>query len=378
MLYGRQVSTVAWPRCGLRCYFRGITPLSASIRIPNALCNPSALHGCTARYAQARSASIWTIFKSWQQQETGLPIYSKNAKSRPNFDPSMSPLRAILPGGGGGSVSPATKEGFGAFGCSYTRISSDQRKDDEDLDIASIEALIEERIDARREHNFELADAKREELKRNYGVYLDDRGRTWSTEPFVLGGNFDKSSRLTERFGPQGHDYKLCADAGRSISPLSEDDIHKLIAERLWCKLNREFERADAIKVELTVKEVAIDDIRRMWRSDGLRIYTAEGHNNKLNYTYAPDAGPSQSTMNNEDVVKLLAARQECRYNRDFVGADLLLADLREARVQVDDENRLWRADGKPFRSENRDGHNDEDLFGETETYHGDKGSDFR
>jgi cysteinyl-tRNA synthetase len=194
---------------------------------------------------------------------------------------------------------------------------------------------------------------------------------------FSVRGN-DISSGIIERFGPNEHDYKLCDDAGPSISPLSDDEIHNLIAERLRCKLNRDFERADEIKVDLLAKDVAIDDLNRMWRADGVRIFVAKGRNSKLDYTYAPDAGPSQATMTDEEVAKLLADRQKCRFNYDFDDADLIRSDLWEAGVQIDDKNRLWRADGKSFRNENRDGHNDEDLFGEAETYHGDKGSGFR
>jgi cysteinyl-tRNA synthetase len=142
--------------------------------------------------------------------------------------------------------------------------------------------------------------------------------------------------------------------------------------------LTREFERADEIKMDLMEKEVAIDDLNRMWRADGVRVFVAEGRNSKLDYTYAPNAGPSQATMTDEEVVKLLADRQECRYNRDFDEADRIHDDLLEAGVQIDDENRLWRADGISFRDENRDGYNDKDLFGEAEVYHGDKGRGFR
>jgi cysteinyl-tRNA synthetase len=202
-------------------------------------------------------------------------------------------------------------------------------------------------------------------------------GPHFSSTLFSGQGN-GSSSRLTERFGPNGYDYKLCDDAGPSISPLSDDEIYELIAERLECKLNRDFERANEIKKDLMEKEVALDDINRMWRADGVRIFVGKGRNNKLDYNHAPDAGPSQATMTDEEVAKLLAELQECRYNRDFDQADRIRDDLLEAGVQIDYKNRLWRADGKSFRNENRDGHNEEDLFGKAETYHGDEGSGFR
>jgi hypothetical protein len=382
MLYVRQVSAVAWPRCSSRCYCCVITPLCASIRIPNSRSNLSSSEVFLPLFGQlpqnqARYASIWTIFKSWQQQETFLPIYSKKkAKSTPKVNPSMSPLRAIKPGGGGGPVMGATKEGFGVFGCTYSRRADDRKSDNEDLDIASIEALIEERNDARLEHNFVRSDAIRDELKKIHGVYLNDRERTWGANTSVAAGYLGNLSRMTRQFGPNGHDYQLCEDAGPPISPLSEDEIHNLIAERLWCRLKGEFVRADEIKVELVAKDVAIDDLKKVWRADGVGF----GRSTKLKhtYTYAPDAGPSQADLTDEEVVALLAKRQKYRYKNEFEAADFIGIDLSDAGVQIDDKNRLWRADGKSFPDENQDGYNIEDLFGDDEVYRGGKGSGFR
>jgi hypothetical protein len=381
MLYGRQISAVAWPRYCDRWYCRGNAPLSVSIRIPNSHSNPSSSEVFLPLFGQlhqnqARYASIWTIFKSWQQQETILPIYSKKkAKSRPKVNPSMSPLRTIKPGGGGGPVTGATKEGFRVFGCTYSRRVDDRRSDNEDFDIASIEALIEERNDARRERNFERSDAIRDELKKIHGVYLNDRERTWGANTPVAAGYLGDLSRMTRQFGPTGHNYQLCEDAGPSISPLSENEIHNLIAERLWCRLKGEYVRADDIKVELMAKDVAIDDLKKVWRADGVGFESSTKL--KHTYTYAPDAGPSQADLTDEEVVELLADRQKCRDNHEFDDADLIRSNLFEAGVQIDDKNRWWRADGKSFRSENRDGGNDEGLFGEAKVYHGDKGTGF-
>jgi hypothetical protein len=367
LMYSRKVCASAWPRCGDR-WSRGILPVVGPTNFPFSLSISSSWDGSSLRFGQiqhnqVRCASIRTIFKLWQQQEIVLPIYSKKVKPDPNFDPWAPPASAIPPRGGGGFVSDEAKKRVASFGCSYQRHANDQRKDDEDLDIDAIEALIEERNEAKRERNFEHADAIRDDLKSMHGVYLNDRERTWGTNASIIGGYLGSSPRIPEQFGPTGHDYQLCDDAGPSISPLSDDEIHKLIAERLRCKLNRDFQRADEIKEELVAKDVAIDDSSKMWRADGVRIYFAGGRNKKFDYSYAPDAGPSRATMTDDEVSKLLAERQECRYNRDFDGADSILTDLEDAGVQIDDANRMWRADGKSFGS---DGYgNDEDGDGD-------------
>jgi hypothetical protein len=299
---------------------------------------------------QVRCASIRTIFKLWQEQETVLPIYSKKNKPDPDFDPWAPPPNAIPPRGGGGFVSDEAKDRVASFGCSYSRHASDRGKDNEDLDIDSIEGLIEERNDAKRVRDFDRADTIRDDLRKIHGVFLNDRERTWAT-----------NSSVTSGFGPTGHVYQLCDDAGPSISPLSDDEIHKLIAERWQCKLNRDFARADELRKELETNDVSIDDANKLWRSDGVRIFFSVGRNKKFEYTYAPDAGPSEADLTDEEVAKLLAERQDCRFNRDFNAADRIRADLEGAGVQIDDENRMWRADGKPFSSDSRGGYNDDE-----------------
>jgi hypothetical protein len=371
-MYGRKIPVVAWLRYGDR-WSRGIIPLDASARLPTLLSNSLSF----GQQNQVRGASIRTFFKLWQEQETNLPIYSKKSKSDPDFDSWAPPPSAIPPRGGGGFVSHESKNRAASFGCSYSRHPSDQGKDNKDLDILSIEGLIEERNDARKEHNFDRADAIRDALKNIHGVFLNDSERIWGTYASVT-GYLGHSPRMPEQFGPTGHDYQLCDDAGPSISPLSDDKIHKLISERLQCKLNRDFARADEIKKELDTNDVSIDDSNKLWRSDGVRIYFAGGRNKKFEYTYAPDAGPSEADMTDEEVVKLLAERQDCRLNRDFEEADRIRDDLEGAGVQIDDVNRMWRADGNPFSSEPWDGSNTNEVLGDTQVYRGDKGKGLR
>jgi cysteinyl-tRNA synthetase len=299
----------------------------------------------------AHYASICDFFKLWQQQVAVLPVYSKTIKPNPTGQMVAS--------------SWTIRRNASSFvGCSYTRHTNDQKKDNEDLDIEAIEALIEERNNAKRERNFARADAIRNDLNRIHGVYLRDRERLWSTDADSFLGYLGSSARMLKKFGPTGHDYQLCDDAGPSISPLSNDEIHNLIAERLHCKLNRKFYRADEIKQELVAKDVAIDDHNKLWRADGVRIDFAGGRSASFAYTYAPDAGPSRATMTDDEVVSLLADRQECRHSRNFHGADCIRIDLLEAGVEIDDENRMWRADGKSFKSESQGRHNEDMEYG--------------
>ena len=143
------------------------------------------------------------------------------------------------------------------------------------------------------------------------------------------------------------HDYFPYAEAGLSISTLDEDSIHQLIAERLQCRINRDFDRADAIQQKLNDAHVHLDDLRKLWRCDGKRF----PHDGK-EYTYATNAGPIISGMPEEKITQLIRERFCCRISRDFETADQIQATLLDAGVFVNDNDRTWRADGESFSGE--------------------------
>jgi cysteinyl-tRNA synthetase len=49
----------------------------------------------------------------------------------------------------------------------------------------------------------------------------------------------------------------------------SEPEIHELIAERLQCKMSRDFNTADAIQADLIAAGVYVHDGLKEWRADG-------------------------------------------------------------------------------------------------------------
>ena len=63
-----------------------------------------------------------------------------------------------------------------------------------------------------------------------------------------------------------GHDYSR-GDSGPL--PMDEQEIHRKLADRLQCKLSRDFDRADAIRDELKSQGIEIYDKEKMWKSTG-------------------------------------------------------------------------------------------------------------
>jgi len=234
-------------------------------------------------------------------------------------------------GGGGGSGrwqnnsnggtrtkrgAPSAATAAGAIGHDYQR---DYNVDNSNVDEGAVHALISERLQARKTGQFEVADAIRDQLLQEHGVQIKDKERLWRTGCSTSGsgqrwggnnsnqrggrgggggrgrdgggrgrgynvdgdgngdvfddrrgGRRDRGGRRQQNFGPNGHDYCLSSDAGPNQSALSEQDIHDMLAERLQCKLARNFRVADAIQNELYQNGVFVHDGMKEWRADGI------------------------------------------------------------------------------------------------------------
>ena len=193
----------------------------------------------------------------------------------------------------------------------------------------AVHELIAQRNQARRRREFDLADDIRNELLQKHGVALMDRERMWRTGASdsgsggggrwgaARGGGRDGGGRgdrnnnswgrddSNERggrgggrdrfqprggrdggrggrgppqdFGPNGHDYELSQDAGPNQSNLSEEKINELLAQRLQCKLVRNFRQADEIQNELFHHGVFVHDGNKEWRADGVGFGNSGG-----------------------------------------------------------------------------------------------------
>lgn len=247
----------------------------------------------------------------------------------------------------------------------YTR---DTSRDLSNIDENAVVDLLNQRTEAKKIGDFDTADAIRDKLLNEYAVGVNDREKTWRTgcsasgsgQRFGGGGrnargrggegrrDRDSKPRKPRDFGPRGHDYSLSEDAGANASQLSEDEIHNLLAERLQAKMNRNFQLADSIQMELIDAGVFVHDGMKEWRADGVPYgsfqngrgpgRTAGSRNDQTsNYTKSPYSadviGASESVVD-----ALVQERLKFKMNRDFDKADAIREGLRtKFNVLIDD-----------------------------------------
>ena len=304
------------------------------------------------------------------------------------------------------------------------RGSDYHRSEDDTVPLAHLSeddvvSLLDRRCLARTAGDYATADAIKAELSNEFGIEVQDRTREWRAD-----GNVDAwRSSPRQHFGSKGHDYRRASDdhsgelGSRSHSNdrrfgaaeirhseidievarspdteeeeqilasgdeevvclLSERDIDTLLADRLQAKIRRDFERADAIRSDLRLNGVDVDDRAKLWRADGhtfaslrfaagrrsrqLASSTSEGSSDRWTGTrrVAGDfsgrrhdyiRSPDDASDNGDDqqIDALLSERLAAKMSRDFATADSIQNVLSEKHgVEVNDVKREWRADG--------------------------------
>jgi cysteinyl-tRNA synthetase len=300
---------------------------------------------------------------------------------------SPSPSGGDRFGGGRGGGSGGYGRGGGSYGGSdgghdYTR---DTSRDSSNVDEGAVNALIADRLAARKTGQFEVADSIRDRLMDDFGVSVWDKDRQWRTgasrsgsgmggradrfggagrggrdNARAGGGRFDndrggRGGRPPKDFGPNGHDYFLASDAGPNTSPLSDTEIHAKIAERLQCKMRRDFSRADAIQSEFESLGIKVHDGMKQWRADGETFgdYASDrgpgrtmGSRNDRNRPYEKSSH-SQDTTDADEIQALVDERAEAKKTRSYDVADEIREELkRDFNVEIDDKSRQWSVGG--------------------------------
>ena len=135
-----------------------------------------------------------------------------------------------------------------------------------------------------------------------------------------------------------------------------------LRAERLTVEMEK-VGPGEARDQQKQVHGVTVMDRQRTWTTSapsggggggygGTRDFGPNGHD----YEEAPDADPNSSDLSEEEIHGLIAERLQAKLIRDFDNADRIMAELREAGVNIDDRGKQWRADGAGFPMRDRDG----------------------
>ncbi len=244
---------------------------------------------------------------------------------------------------------PSDYEDYGpsnqdVYGDKYAR---DLDADNSDVDLETVSELLARRTEMKMTRQFDQADKIRDDLLRIHGVLVRDKDRKWRTgctegenyQKWLRGGNFNQRGNFKNRddFGPNGHDYVLAEDAGPNISSLSEEKIHELLAKRLSCKFERDFDGADAIQAELLSAGVVINGKAKEWRADG-RFFSGYA---PREYKMLPHSYDISGDL--KEIERLIEERALARAERLFKRSDEIREELfQKFDVRINDKKQLW------------------------------------
>ena len=153
----------------------------------------------------------------------------------------------------------------------------------------------------------------------------------------------------------------MSPDAGPISATITEDEINALLAERLQCKLSRNYPEADRIQGELASLGVYVHDAIKEWRGDGVMFgdYNNNGINpgrqrnsrSDRNKPYTQSEYSAEAVELSEDQVAeidaLVSRRAGAKLSRDYRNADAIRDQLREEyNVYLDDRLRQWSVGG--------------------------------
>lgn len=192
-----------------------------------------------------------------------------------------------------------------------------------------IHLLIRERMECKFDRNFDMADSIQRELL-SYGVEIHDGYKEWRAdgESWSSSNSFRAVSR--EPRGPKVYTQR---GPGAGLTEEVIETINQMVAERAEAKVDKDYEKADAIFEELgSTYHVNVDDRAGEW---ALRN---EEYQMSSYSSVTPD----------EEIQKLignkLADRITARKNRDFDLADQIRQELEDVYLlKIDDKNKEWR-----------------------------------
>jgi len=253
--------------------------------------------------------------------------------------------------GGRGGRGGGRQKDFGPNGHDYFT-SEDAGENVSQLTEPQINSMLAERLQAKMSRNFQVADGIQMDLI-DAGVYVHDGMKEWRADGIPY-GSFDGDGR-----GP-GRSAGSRSAPVYTRSPFSEDvegtddsEIDSLAAERLKCKMSRDYDSADSIREQLRSEfNVLIDDRINQWSVNG---DFGEEHNQQRqmadkfsNRGYIKSQSSLDLSSEDEEYVQQqVDERSQAKKDRDFGTADDIRDFLQQKYdVNVDDKLKLWSAGG--------------------------------
>ena len=259
-------------------------------------------------------------------------------------------------GGGGGGRGNGRGRGkprnFGPNGHDYI-LSQDAGPSTTSLSLDEINGLLADRLQAKMSRNFHIAD----EIQMNLidsGVFVHDGMKEWRADGIPYGdiGGGRGPGRTRDSRNDRNRSYTKSI---HSIDVEGADDamIDKLVMERMKFKIQRDYNKADAIREGLKTKfNVMIDDKLREWSVNG---DFGEEHNRQrvmaeqfANRDYIKSPNSLSLDEESEGIIQTMV-NERCAFkaDRDFDSADAIRDDLKERfDVETHDRMKLWSIGG--------------------------------
>ena len=133
----------------------------------------------------------------------------------------------------------------------------------------------------------------------------------------------------------QAHGYRRADDGSVVINETDALSLHALIFERVLCRRDRAFQRADELRKQLREAGVAVNDTENTYRILPRAPTTHD-------YQRVDDGTVQMTVEDQAQLDDLLFQRMTAKKKRDYDAADKVQALLRAAGVFVDDRARTY------------------------------------
>ena len=246
-------------------------------------------------------------------------------------------------------------------------ISEYYRRDPADFDSGTpirdkdgLSRLLQERYSTRQQGDYDKVGEIDILLRKRYGVRAYDNPNFWTTQARPPASHLRRIVRkqdaeMKAKFGPNGHPYVQVGDCvDETICPLTMTEIHSLLSKHQLSIMSGLFEEADAIRFEMLINGIQLDERLMLWRGDGKSKFTESvgGKSDDSGALELPKSVGLAEVIPSETIVhgslrrieQLLEKRAEARYRgEDYISRFLSFELFKTYKVELNDESKTWR-----------------------------------
>ncbi|GAX09368.1 hypothetical protein FisN_6Lh261 [Fistulifera solaris] len=253
----------------------------------------------------------------------------------------------------------------------------DCRNNDDIADPEGLRALLQVRFVARKAKDFAQISSLDHQLKLEHGVRVSDYPRLWTRRTDASKASIrqmmrKRHARMMKLFGLLGHPYvQINSSVTRNASQIPGSHVHASLSALTRYQLEGRYDRAEAIKLELSLCGIRIHDQLLLWTNDAhVDFEMLETIPNRVNdvplYTELKDdvypnetasikdgAGKlrfggrtmeEDSLRRNQRIQQLIRQRAEADARGETTLFALIANELTSTyQVAIDDEQRTWR-----------------------------------